>query len=199
MNLVGYLNRHRSYPAPLISVAQDGSDFYALFPSGDKVRLKDVHSREAIRMRDTYVALPEGSDTEVPQLAFGIAPQMIVAGDPKGVGRVLRTYVRRSGRMIDPDELASIKAFLLSIHEFTGKISARELIDVLNGRQRLVVKVVSRQLRRQHRTASTLLVQLTRQSSTRTLYRKGIPAGRGLADVAVPPWTLQFLQQDLFA
>jgi hypothetical protein len=200
MNLVGFLNRSRTYPAPLISVGAEGQRFFAFYPSGHKVLLRDIDSIERLNKRPAFVSVSasEVNTSEVPVLAFGISRQHIVAGAGKDVGRVLRTYISSLGPIANDDEAESIRAFLLSIGEFTGKINARELVEVLTGRRRLVARVNSRQLRRSPHKAQTLLIQLEGKGGTKTLYRKGVPRGRTLDEVRIPAAASAFLQQGLF-
>ena len=198
MNLVGYLNRSRSYPAPLIAVGVEGEDFFAFYPSGDKVRLRGVESLESLEARDSFVPARATEVGEVPKLAFGISPRQVLAGEERDVGRLLRTYVSQQGPLVQGEDTEAIRSFLLSIGEFTGRINARELVDVLAGRRWLTAKVNRRQLRRSPHTAQTLVVQLAGAGRTRTLYRKGVPRGMRLADVRIPAATVRFLQQVLF-
>lgn len=198
MNLVGFLNRSRSYPAPLISVGVEGEDYFAFFPSGDRVKLRGVESLETLRNRDSFLSAAASGVVDVPELAFGISPGQVVAGAGRDVGRLLRSYVAQQGPLVQGEDTESIRSFLLSIGEFTGRINARELVDVLTGRRRLVARINSRQLRRSPHKAQTLLIQLEGRSETRTLYRKGVPRGKALADVRIPSSTARFLQQALF-
>lgn len=198
MNLVGFLNRSRSYPAPLITVGVEDGNFFAFYPSGDKVKLRGVESVEALRGRDSFVAAGETKTDAIPKLAFGISPKQIVTGVERDIGRLLRTYIAHQGPLVQGEDSEAIRTFLLSIGEFTGRINARELKDILSGRRNLTVKVNSRQLRRSPHTAGTLLVQLASASGTKTLYRKGIPRGRNISDLLIPEPTTRFLQQALF-
>jgi hypothetical protein len=198
MNLVGFLNRSRSYPSPLISVGAEGHDLFAFYPSGDRVKLRGIESIEALKSRDSFLPAQSSEESEIPSLAFGISPKQVVAGQRSDVGRMLRTYMSQQRPLAPDDGEEAIKSFLLSIGEFTGRISARELVDVLSGRRRLTAKVRPRQLRRSSKTAHTLIVQLSGPGKTRTLYRKGMPYGKSLADIRIPAPTVTFLQQQLF-
>jgi len=196
MNLIGFLNRSRSFPAPLISVVRDGEDFFVVYPSGDKVRLTGVQSEQAVKDRDSFIAIPRSGVNGVPELAFGVAPGLVFAGDQKAVAGALRTYVAKGpAPLLDVDEAAAIKDFLLSINEYVGKLSVRELFDVMNGRRCLSVRITNRQLRRRNKQAKRLVVQVRGRGHIKTLYRKNIPHGLDAADVPVPSNTVWFLQQ----
>ncbi|MBW8832470.1 MAG: hypothetical protein JF606_24335 [Burkholderiales bacterium] len=197
MTLVGYLNRSRSYPSPLIAVGADGDGLFAVYPSGDKVRLRGVESLEALRKRDSFVPAPS-EDGSVPNLAFGISPRQVIAGKQTDVGRLLRSYVAQQGPLVQGDDVEAIRAFLLSIGEFAGRINARELLDVLSGKRRVTARINERRLRRSKLSAQTLVVQLEGKRQTKTLYRKGLPHGNQPADVQIPAATIGFLQQRLF-
>lgn len=198
MNLIGFLNRSRSFPAPLISVARDGEDFFVVYPSGDKVRLTGVQSEQAVKDRDSFVAIPRSGVNGVPELAFGVAPGLVFAGGQKAVAGALRAYVAKGpAPLLDVDEAAAIKDFLLSINEYVGKLSVRELFDVMNGRRCLSVRITNRQLRRRNKQAKRLVVQVRGRGHTKTLYRKNIPHGLDTSDVPVPSSTVRFLQQQV--
>lgn len=198
MNLVGYLSRSRGFPAPLVSVGREGQDFFAFFPSGDKVRLRDVASFDSLEGRRSFIPVKEDGGGEMPKLAFAVSPETVFAGAEPKVGRLLRSYIAAEGQRLPNDDAEAIKAFLLSIGEYVGRMNARELKAFLEGRKRIVASVKARQLRRGRGVAKRLVVQTVEKGLEKTLYRKGIPRDKALEEVRIPSSTVQFLQQSLF-
>jgi len=92
MNLVGYLNRSRVYPAVLMPIGEESGCFYAFWPAGDVQRFTDTVTQADLEKRDSFVALPEEAPypRQVPRLAFAFSPTDIVSGSTAVVERNLR-------------------------------------------------------------------------------------------------------------
>lgn len=198
MNLIGYLNRRRSFPAPLISVGQEGDRFVAIYPSGDCVGLRDIHSEEALRQRQAFVAPSAEGPKDVPELAYGLREGLILTGSRAEVGRRLRAHLRTLGNLVDDSSGDAIRDFLIAIKEFVGSVSGKELMDAVKDKPDIVVSIRERQLRRREGRAATLTVQLHRRGRLKTLFKKGIPRGKRVGEVRVSADTFLYFQRDLF-
>jgi hypothetical protein len=195
MKLIGFLSRNNYFPAPLISVVSDGKIFYAVFPSGDWVKLIDVGSVEALKARPSFVrSVGASARTSVPRLAFGVSRDTVFTGTAQHVSSSLRDYLSRTDTL-DSTDREAIFEFLQALNGLLGALSANELVKTLSGASPIVAKVMPRQLKNQRGRAETLIVQRRQKGQTKTLYRKGIPFGKSLSDVRISPNVANFLHQ----
>jgi hypothetical protein len=196
MNLVGYISRDRVFPNPLISVGKEDDEFFAFYPSGDKVKLRNVTSDEMLRARDTFIAVDPSTADPVPALAFGINPEVIVSGDHSSVVQSLHNYLAStSAQQLSSTDREVIGQFLYAIREAAKKISASELQELASSNTILHVFMYRRRLRRRPGSAFTFLVQLCYKHRQKTLYRKGVPIDKSLHDVFIPRQTSDVLMQ----
>lgn len=195
MNLVGFFNRSQTYPAPLISVVHSGDSFFAIYPSGDKVRLKNVITVDQITSRESFVFPCQSTLADEPSLSFGLSDKKILSGTKKSVCGELQRIVDFGSPQISEEDRSKIRQFLIEIKGICGKLTADEFKEFVSREGAFSVQLNPRVLRRSKNVAATLIVQFKSHSSTRTLYRKGIPVEKQLRDVFISKNVVDLFQQ----
>lgn len=194
MNLIGYLNRSRLYPTPLISVGREGNRFFAIFPTGERALLKDISSTQQLVSRPTYVQSPEQGSESIPQMAFGLAPDRIVAGSRDYVGRMLSDLLKNGTSGLSIEDAGSIRKFLIAIHSLDDKLIVDE-IDSLSADAKLLVRLEQRTLRRRKGTDKTIVLQSMNHRGVKTIYRKNIKGFKNPGHFSIPQNVSVFLQR----
>jgi len=181
------------FPALLVTVVRDASGFFAFFPSSKKHKLSDVRSINDLKKLKNFFPDPEGRKfISSTSYAYGLSEENIISGSPASVRLELK---RIAGKVSAPEIRVGSEgqeAILEFLENSPKYLSLQNLKNLSENFPNFLVLTTTRKIKGNPETASSFLVQRVSKGSTKTIYRKGIPVGRALEDVRVPPVVVDF-------
>jgi hypothetical protein len=183
MKVLGFINRLREYPAPLVTIGQEGDRFFAVYPSGEVVRLIDMTTIEDLRAQAPQNFVPTSplllSANPTQLISFAFNRDHIVTADRKRIRDTIRQEISRTRASQDRDILVHYAEELTRL----PRVSADTLERTLQNRGDVQVlftdrlrKSRDRSSSRQDRLRPVLIVQRVSASGTKTLYSRGLPS-----------------------
>lgn len=96
---IGYICRDALFPAWCIIVVEREGRFFGWYPSGDEVLLRDVHSLDDLKKRDTFFLAPPDWECELGDVVLGLSPDQFFLGSVMSTISDAWEYVNEQARL----------------------------------------------------------------------------------------------------
>lgn len=183
MKVLGYVNRLREFPAPLVTVALHEGKFFAIYPSGELVRIVDMVAIEDLQAQAPQDFIPASSclssNDPTKLISFGLDSNHIVTTDRARLRDAIKMWITSSVDGEAKEILENYEKELAS----SPRVNADALARTLRNRRDVRLSITSR-VRKGHtgsdpnqdRRRPVMLVQRISRRKTTTLYSKGLPS-----------------------
>lgn len=171
MKIVGFVNPNQQLPSPLVSIAQEGDQFVAIYPSLKRYTLTGVNSEVDLKRQPHFIPFEAAhikNNVTAPVLAFGLTAERVIAGNPPTVKKELRKLV--SDSTLDEESLRVIRAYLASADK---SMSVGDFVGHVVGVLRLEA-FISQRTKKNGTKGERLIVQKRKAAGVKTVYRRNL-------------------------